>query len=266
MRPVAVILGSAFGVSDGSALQLEQWSVDTPFGAQEVHAVADRSAYVIYRHGLPHRLLPHEINYRAQAWALRELGCAALLVTSSVGVLDASIPLYQPLLVRDLLMPDNRLPDGSLCTMFEGAIPGKGHLVLDEGLISTALSDQVTAFAAEGGWPVAGRVVFAYAPGPRGKTAAENRWWAQAGAQVNSMTLAPEIVLANELEIPCTALVVGHKYSLSDSQSERPADTIAESLLRSRQATERVVLRFLRQAAPVPFNNRIFRFDGPGRF
>ena len=52
------------------------------------------------------------------------------------------------------------------------------------------------------------RVVFGYAPGPRTKTAAENAMWARLGADVASMTLAPEIVLANELEIPCAALVV----------------------------------------------------------
>lgn len=263
MTTVAAILGSAFGILDDSQLRLERQVVGTPFGEQEIHAVANQSAYVIFRHGLPHRLLPHEINYRAQAWALRQLGCAGLLVTSSVGVLDATLPLYQPLLVGDLLMPDNRLPDGSLCTIFRGGVPGKGHLVLEEGLISTALADQVAAFVREDGWPSPQHVVFAYAPGPRGKTPAENRWWAQAGAQVNSMTLGPEVVLANELEIPCAALVVGHKYSLPTGRPEIQ-DTVAQSLLRSRQAMERIVARFLSQSTPVPFCNQIFRFADEG--
>lgn len=262
MDAVAVILGSAFGLPQASALQLQPRTVQTPFGPQEVYQLPGRPAYAIYRHGLPHRLLPQEINYRAQAWALKELACGALLTTSSVGVLDRSIPLYQPLRVADLIMPENRLPDGSLCTMFHGDMPGKGHLVLDEGLVSKALSGQITALAQEERCPTLRDVVFAYAPGPRGKTAAENRLWAQWGAQVNSMTLAPEVVLANELEIPCAALVVGHKYSLpSPAPADTPPVSIADSLVRSADAIQRIVARFLKEGEPAPFANHIFRFS-----
>ncbi|MGH7818348.1 MAG: 5'-methylthioadenosine phosphorylase, partial [Candidatus Binatia bacterium] len=109
------------------------------------------------------------------------------------------------------------------------------------------------------GAPISAEVVFVYVAGPRTKTAAENRLWASLGTQVNSMTLAPEVVLANELEIPCAGLVLGHKYSLSDAPG--PAEhTLAESLIESRRALERIVVAFLDAAEPVPFANRIFRF------
>ena len=55
------------------------------------------------------------IGYTA---ALHELGVKSLLVTSSVGVLHRRIPLFTPMLLTDLLMPYNTLPDGSTCTMF----------------------------------------------------------------------------------------------------------------------------------------------------
>lgn len=260
---VAAILGSAFHTLTG-ALDLTRHSVETPWGPQVVHRVADaeRPAYVLFRHGVPHRLLPNQINYRAQAWALREVGCGALLVTSSVGVLDADVPLYTPLLVRDLIMLTNRLPDGSTCTMFDEPSPDHGHLVLDDGLFATALERQLRTLARQADAPIADEgVVFAYAGGPRGKTAAENRMWPRLGAQVNSMTLAPEVVLANELEIPCAGLAVGHKYSLPDHAPPQDHTALADTLDRSRAEQEKIVQRFLYQGTPVPFGNRIFRFD-----
>ncbi len=259
---VAVILGSAYRVDRPGGLAMAPVDVDTPWGSQRLFkADTDRPAYALFRHGQPHRLLPNQIDYRAQAWALREVGVGALLVTSSVGVMDAELPLFEPLLLGDLMMLDNRLPDGSTCTMFETPSPDHGHLVLNEGLFSAALSDQVAGIAQDAGAPVGARnVLFAYAGGPRGKTAAENRMWQVLGGQVNSMTLAPEIVLANELEIACAGLVVGHKYSVPGRDNPHSGG-VTQTLDSSREAMERVVEAFLQRAQPVAFGNHLYRFD-----
>ena len=79
---VAAILGSAFERAPrGIALEVER--VHTPHGEVTLHRLPDTDprAYVLFRHGLPHRLLPHQIPYRAHAWALEEVGCGALLVS-----------------------------------------------------------------------------------------------------------------------------------------------------------------------------------------
>jgi 5'-methylthioadenosine phosphorylase len=263
MPCVAAILGSAFQKMLPEELDLEAEGVPTPWGRQTVYRVldAERPAYVIFRHGVPHRLLPNQINYQAQAAALGELGCQALLVTSSVGVLDQDVPLYRPLLVDDLIMLDNRLPDGRACTMFEEPSEDHGHLILNEGLFASALSDQIRSIAADVDAPVADDVVFAYVGGPRSKTAAENRVWPQLGAQVNSMTLAPEVILANELEIPCAGLVVGHKYSVPGVNPPESEDALADTLARSRKQQERIVTTFLQNGEPVDFPNQVFHFD-----
>lgn len=249
----AAILGSAF--AGGAALDLAPEAVETPFGAWTLHRTP-AGALVSFRHGLPHRWLPHQIPYRAQAWALKAAGATHLLITSSVGVLRREIPLFTPLVAGDLLFPDNRLPDGSACTMWPAPAPGHGHLLVRDGLFSTALSDRLARLI--GGDPP--RVVFAYAGGPRGKTPAENRYWAALGADVNAMTLAPEVVLANELEIPTAGLCVGHKHSVPGESV--PGDAgIAASLDASRAATAAVVAAWLADDAPVPFANEIYRFD-----
>lgn len=263
---VAAILGSAFADSLPGELDLESEEIETKWGVQTVYRVVglEPEAHVLFRHGLPHRLLPNQINYRAQAAALEQVGCGALLVTSSVGVLDADVPLYRSLLVEDLVMLDNRLPDGTACTMFtdpEGSRDEQGHLLLDDGLLSTELSRQVRTLASEERASIVDDVVFAYAQGPRSKTAAENRVWPQLGAQVNSMTLAPEVVLANELGIPCAGLVVGHKYSLPDRDPPE-RETLSSTLKRSRDEQERIVRAFLERGEPVDFPNSIYRFEG----
>lgn len=257
---VGVILGSSFSSGFAAELGLTEETVNTPEGPVTLHRTArGRAAYCLFRHGLPHRLLPNHIAWRANAWALKQVGVGGLLVTSSVGVLDATVPLYAPLLVGDLLMLENRLPDGSQCTVFQRPGADQAHLVLDEGIVSAALGAQVRQLAQETGHPIAGEVVFGYAPGPRTKTRAENAAWARLGAQVNSMTLGPELVLANELGIPCAGLVVGHKYSLPVPQ-KTGSDGVAESLVKARSALEGIVRAFLERGGGVTVGNSLFHF------
>ncbi|WP_022836909.1 phosphorylase family protein [Salisaeta longa] len=258
---VAAIVGSAFTLELLAPLNPTPESVDTPHGTWTLHRLAalDRPAYVSFRHGFPHARLPHQIPYRAQAAALQSAGCGALLVTSSVGVLAPELPLYTPLVVGDLLTMDNRLPDGSACTMFARPSDRHGHLVLDDGLFSSALTDAVRAHLPPATPDAA--VTFGYVGGPRGKTAAENRMWARLGADVNSMTLAPEVILANELEIPCAGLVVGHKYSVPGRANPASDADVQQTLDDSRAALRQAVTDVLQQVDPMPFGNHLFRFD-----
>jgi 5'-methylthioadenosine phosphorylase len=182
------------------------------------------------------------------------LDVGALLITSSVGVLRQDVPLNIPLVVSDLLMPDNRLPDGSLCTMFVEPSPNHGHLVIQDSLFNGEIGKSLVELGAR-----AMPLCFVYAPGPRTKTPAENRYWAQAGGDVNSMSLGPEVVLANELQIPCAALVVGHKYSHPDIDTVEHAQ-IADSLEEAKLAFQTIVTRWLSAAEPVMFKNVLFRF------
>lgn len=267
MKSIAVIVGSAFTEKFSPDLELSRQEITTPWGKQELYQIKNlnRPAYLLFRHGVPHQFLPNQINYRAQATALKEVNCGALMVTSSVGILDANLPLYRPLLVTDLMMLENRLPDGSTCTMFVKPESEQGHLVLNEGLFSKTLTQQVYNLAPELIFSMEKEVVFAYVGGPRGKTAAENKMWYQLGASVNSMTLAPEVVLANELEIPCVGLVVGHKYSLPGKETLENRQGVRESLVNSRRAMERIIIEFFKKGYEVPFKNQIFRFTDKQR-
>jgi len=261
-KSVAVILGSAFQDSIPQALKLEQVEIQTAWGMQALYRVKNhqRPAYLLFRHGFPHQLLPNQINYRAQAQALKQVDCGALLVTSSVGVMDSALPLFKPMLLTDLMMLENRLPDGSTCTMFPEPSAKQGHLVVAEGLFSGELNQQIRTLTGDLMHVAKRQIVFAYVAGPRTKTAAENKIWHKLGAQVNSMTLAPEVILANELKIPCAGLVVGHKYSAADIQNIADLKSMSASLESSKDAMQTAVLRFLAKGESVSFGNRIYRF------
>lgn len=261
MKSVAVILGSAFDESSPDDLGLQPLEVGTRWGAVTLYQCEREAhrAFVLFRHEVPHRLLPNQVPYRAQAEALANVECGALLVTSSVGVLDPALPLNAPMLVADIITMDNRLPDGSACTMHVDPLENQSHLILSEGLVSRALNDQLIRLATEEGIELGPEVVFGYVGGPRSKTRAENRMWAGLGAQVNSMTLAPEIILANELEIPAAGLVIGHKYSVpTDDAPDRR--TIAQSLEDSRRAHRALLLAFLERGQAVEFGNHLYRY------
>jgi 5'-methylthioadenosine phosphorylase len=275
---IAVILGSAFDGRIPETLVMTPRTMDTPFGSQdffEGRTRTGRPTLVLHRHGLPHTRLPHRVNFRAQAWMLRARQCGALVLNSSVGVLAPQVPLFTPLLAGDLLMPENRLPDGSLCTLFTpdavAADPSlareEGHLVLTEGIFSPALGRMLRGLDRElrGDDATLDRapdpLVFVYAPGPRTKTPAENRYWSALGGHVNSMSVGPEAVLAGELGIPCAALVVGHKRSGGTGPAP-DHDALARSLDSARDATEALLLAFLERGEPVASGNTIYRFGG----
>lgn len=261
---VALILGSAFERPELAGHALTPVEVDTAYGAAIVYRWPNRpDGWVVFRHGAPHRWLPNQIPYRAQAAALGSVGVEAVLVTSSVGVIDLSVPLFTPLRVTDLVMPDNRLPDGSACTLFVESWPGQGHLVVDGGLFDAELGAQIEGLAREVGHPIGGEVEFTYVGGPRTKTPAENRWFARMGTQVNSMTVGPEAVLLNELGIAVAAVVVGHKHSHPDAPPppSDDEDYLAASLAKSRAATEALAAAWLDRGVAVPFKNHFYRFD-----
>lgn len=262
-KSIAVILGSAYQNRDLPGIDYNDISVKTDLGEQTIYRVLGTGtpAYFLYRHNRNEHLLPHQIPYRRIIAALRKINCGALITTSSVAALVNDISLFKPLLVTDIMMPENRLPDGSTCTMFLECNDKQGHLILNEGLISHSLKEQLQTIGGNILNPEQRDIVFVYSGGPRSKTAAENRMWALLGAHVNSMTLAPEIVLANELEIPCAGLVVAHKYSIPGIANPASADDIDLQLQKARDEFDTIITRFLKKGRPVSFANHIYRYD-----
>jgi 5'-methylthioinosine phosphorylase len=216
MSSVAVIGGTGLEQLPDFELKREV-QLDTPWGEVSHPALegqlGDLPLWFLPRHGRPHSLPPHAINYRANLWQLRELGVSAVVAINAVG------GLHPDLLPGTLLLPDQIIDYtwGREHTYFDGNASTLEHIDFTNpycpALRSALLAASQTAGVAckEGG-------VYAATQGPRLETAAEVRRLRQDGGDVVGMTGMPEAALARELEMRYASLciVVNPAAGLSD--------------------------------------------------
>lgn len=193
---IAVIGGSGFYRFLDDATEVE---LDTPFGPPSspvaVGRVQGRRVAFLARHGAGHHLAPHSVNYRANLWALREIGVSRIIGPCAVGSLKAHIEPGDLVVLEQLLDRTWGRPD----TFVDG--PQVDHVSFADPYCPELSGAVAAAAAAPGGWPgrvhTGGSVVVIQ--GPRFSTRAESRWYASAGFDVINMTQYPEAYLAREL-------------------------------------------------------------------
>jgi 5'-methylthioinosine phosphorylase len=211
--------------------------VDTPYGAPS-DAIVDGSLHgrrvlFLARHGEKHNLAPHEVNYRANLWALKSLGATRVLAVNSVGGIgDAMAPgvIAIPEQIVDYTW-------GRAHTFF-----GEGGSVEHVDMTwpyDRAFRAQVIAAAARAGVDVVASGTYGATPGPRLETAAEIRRLARDGCDLVGMTGMPEAGLARELGLAyaCAAIVANWAAGCGDVEVEI---TMADVLAAMEQATARL--------------------------
>lgn len=201
VEAVAIIGGT--GVYKLEELEGEGPRVDTPYGSVEVFSgrLAGRPVYFLPRHGVGHTVPPHLVNYRANIWALRELGVTQVLATNAVGSLRTD---WRPgqLVAVDQFLDFTRGRPATFCDGSDGHVV---HTDVTEPYCPR-LRSLIMAAGQELGLGVEGAGCYVCAEGPRYETAAEIRFFRQAGGDVVGMTGVPEVVLAREAGI-CYAAV-----------------------------------------------------------
>jgi 5'-methylthioinosine phosphorylase len=208
---MAVIGGTGLNQLAGLDI-VEEHSLDTPFGPPSHPVVegryAGRTCLFLARHGVPHRIPPHRINYRANIWALRELGAEAILGINAVGGIDADlVPGY--LAVPDQLVDytwgrEHTFYDGDDAS---GELAALEHIDFTEPY-SAALRQRLLQCAEELELPCAPLGTYGVTQGPRLETAAEVRRLREDGCDLVGMTGLPEAALAAELGIPYASLCI----------------------------------------------------------
>ncbi len=178
---------------------------DTPYGAPSARVqrgvIGGHEVLFLARHGQPHRIAPHEVNYRANIWLLKELAVDAIVTGNAVGSIDAAM------LPGDLVLP-HQLIDYSW-----GRTPSFSD---SERLLHVDFTEPYTPqlreqlIAAAGVTTLDCQVfndgVYACTQGPRLETAAEIDRLERDGATIVGMTGMPEAVLARELALPYAAV------------------------------------------------------------
>ena len=173
-------------------------------GAQEV--------VFLSRHGAHYALAPHEINYRANLWALREAGAEGIISVTAVASLCARIAPGSLVIPHDLI----DYTYGRQHTFFEGQDQEVVHTDF-ACPYSEDLRHSIRTLAAATHTQLTQQAVYACIQGPRLPTCAEARRYAQDGAEVLGMTGMPEAILARELGLPYAPVcgVIGQAANLS---------------------------------------------------
>jgi 5'-methylthioadenosine phosphorylase len=201
--PLAIIGGTGLG----ELPELEQPKrvpVRTPYGAASGPLTMGRlgrlEVVFLPRHGYRHTLLPHEVNYRANIWALRARKARDVVAVASVGGIRAD------LVAGTLAVPDQVLDYtyGRACT-YHGAGRRVTHIDFTHPYCGE-LRDRLLAAAASAGVPVVAGGAYAVTQGPRLETAAEIDRLERDGAAMVGMTGMPEAALARELGL-CYATI-----------------------------------------------------------
>ena len=171
----------------------------TPFGEPSGDILKGRlgcnDVLFLARHGTGHRLLPHEVNYRANVFALKQAGATLLLGFSAVG------SLAQDIKPGDLAIPEQYFDwtRGNRQRTFFGE--GVAAHVSTAKPVSSALVDAVQAAAAHAGLAVHRGLTYACVEGPRLGTQAESHFLRQVGCHLVGMTNVPEVFLAREAQM-----------------------------------------------------------------
>src|SRR2546423_1315322 len=238
----------AIGIIGGSGLyhlegfsSLAEHQIETPFGAPSDSIVGGtmfgRSVYFLPRHGRGHRLLPHELNHRANIYALRSLNVRWIIAVTAVGSLQEK---YAP---RDVLLPSQFYDRTSLRS--DHTFFGKGiaaHISFAEP-ISTKLRNIVAESARSVGVTVHNGGTYVNMDGPAFSTRAESELNRRNGFDVIGMTNLPEAKLAREAEIALATMAMITDYDCWKVEEEPvSAQTVIGHLMANAETARKVLV------------------------
>lgn len=214
---IGVIGGSGF--TDLKGLEVERADeVSTPYGKPSSSLSRGRinshEIVFIARHGNDHSIAPHQINYRANLWALKDAGVRVVIATATVGgIADACHP-------GTILIPDQILDyTYSREHTFSPLNGDLFHIDFTQPYCDS-LRNVLIQTAEQLGVQAVPRAIYAATQGPRFESAAEVSRIARDGAQVVGMTGMPETSLAREIGLcyATVALVVNYAAGRIDSK------------------------------------------------
>lgn len=212
---LAIIGGTGLTRLEGVE-RLAQGSADTPWGQPSAAPLRmrlqERELLFLARHGDPHRIPPHRVNYRANLWALREAGATRVLAVNAVGGINPALAEGHFCVPHDLI----DYTWGRASTYFEDDLQQVVHVDLTQPY-DTLMREHLLEALKQQGVNHAPAGVYGATQGPRLETPAEIRRMAADGCDIVGMTGMPEAVLARELGLPyaCLALVVNPAAGLS---------------------------------------------------
>ena len=245
--PSTSSLPPAIGIIGGSGLydiegfsDAEELAISTPFGDPSDKIVggnfAGRRVYFLPRHGKGHRILPTELNHRANIWALRSLNVRWIISITAVGSLKEE---YHP---RHIVLPDQ---------FFDRTSRREHHTFFGRGIVAhVAFADPISAGlrtllaeeATKAGHTVHNGGTYVNMDGPAFSTRAESETNRKLGFDVIGMTNLPEAKLAREAEIALATLAMITDYDCWKVEEEPvTAETVIGHLMANAAAAKKIL-------------------------
>lgn len=242
MKTVGIIGGSGLYEMEGLT-DVETVSVETPWGMPSdelaVGKLGDVRLVFLPRHGKGHKLMPSEINYRANIYALKKMGVEWIISVSAVGSMKMEI---EP---GDIVIP-SQLYDHTksrASTFFGDGIAA--HVSMADPVcpfLSRALYESSEAAGAR----VHGDATYICMEGPQFSSRAESNIYRKWGVDIIGMTNMPEAKLAREAEICYATLALTTDYDCwHDEHDDVTVDDIIETLMKNVELAKKVMAEVL---------------------
>lgn len=242
-------MNQAIGIIGGSGLyamegftQTEERVIETPFGSPSDALIGGeidgKQVWFLPRHGRKHGILPHEINHRANFWALKSLGVKFVLCVAAVGSLKED---YAP---RDVVLPDQFFDRTS--RRHEHTFFGEGicaHIGFSEPVSADLRKILLEATQAEGATVHDGGT-YVNMDGPAFSTKAESHANRQLGFDVIGMTNVAEAKLAREAEMALATMAMITDYDCWHEEEEAVnVQTVIGHLMANAELAQKVLKR-----------------------
>lgn len=218
MPKLAIIGGTGLSQMSGLTITSQQ-QIETPFGKPSsdyiLGNIGTTEVIFLARHGNPHNLPPHKINYRANIWGLKHLGVTEIIAVAAVGGITSMMaPAH-------IAIPDQIIDYsyGREHTFFADDLESVTHIdftfpytpVLRDRIIKAAKAISVNIS------PIG---VYGSTQGPRLESAAEIKRMEQDGCDLVGMTGMPEAALAKELNIDYATIAVVANWAAGKTEGE----------------------------------------------
>lgn len=236
---IGVIGGSGLYEMDGLE-KIERVALTTPYGdpsdAFVTGVLAGRRMVFLPRHGVGHRVLPHEINFRANIWGMKKLGVDRLLSVSAVGSMKEAIVPGHLVLVDQFI---DRTRQRASTFYGDGVV---AHVPLADPIcppLRASLAEQAASAATtihDGG-------TYVCIEGPQFSTRAESLLYRSWGVSVIGMTNMPEAKLAREAEICYATIALATDYDCWHEEEESVTVDAILAILRANVENAKKVIR-----------------------
>ncbi len=228
MSKIAIIGGTGLTSLEGIEI-INTFGVDTPFGKPSSELttgkIGNKEIIFLPRHGNPHAIPPHKINYRANIQALKDQNVKNIIAVNAVGGITSEMRPGR------IVIPDQIIDYtyGRDHTFFENELDEVAHIDFTHPY-SIELGKQLATASLMSGLDVFIGGVYAATQGPRLETSAEVKKLAKDGCDIIGMTGMPEAALARELDIQYASICLVVNWAAGKTDELITMDIIEHNL------------------------------------